>query len=172
MIAILQSISETKPFGIQQIFLVTTIDPGFNNPTQAHTKFLATLNQKKAEITATHIRIKILSFKVVFSSPTTYLLTHNMCISTKHTRLRSSNPNRHRWCKFWRVFPAITSASLFQTQCATNIRRDLKKQSNTKLGKLQITAHLYSKTSQRVGDVLSRRTYQSNPRSQGPQACK
>lgn len=113
MIAILQSISETKPFGIQQIFLVTTIDPGFNNPTQAHTKFLATLNQKKAEINATHISIKILTFKVVFSSPTTYLLTHNMCISTKHTRLRSSNPNRHRWCKFWRVFPAIANLSVF-----------------------------------------------------------
>jgi uncharacterized membrane protein len=64
------------------IGFVTNIDPSFYNPTQAHTKFLQMMEQKKNAINETRIRIKIPPFKMVFSSPTTYLPS-NTRTSTK-----------------------------------------------------------------------------------------
>jgi len=52
------------------IGFVTSIDPSFYNPNQAHTKFLTMLQKKKTESNETRAKVTIPDFKMVFSSPT------------------------------------------------------------------------------------------------------
>jgi hypothetical protein len=64
------------------IGFVTNIDPGYYTATQAHTKFLTALQTRKSEINDTRVKIKTPKFKMIFSSPTTYL-DQNTRVSTK-----------------------------------------------------------------------------------------
>jgi hypothetical protein len=64
------------------IGFVTNIDPGYYTATQAHTKFLTILQKRKSKINDTRIKIKTPKFKMIFSSPTTYL-DQNTRASTK-----------------------------------------------------------------------------------------
>jgi hypothetical protein len=64
------------------IGFVTNIDPGYYTATQAHTKFLTMLQKRKSEINETRTKIKIPTFKMIFSSPAIYL-EKNTRTSTK-----------------------------------------------------------------------------------------
>ena len=64
------------------IGFVTSLDPSFYSPSQAHIKFHQMLHKRKSEINEARTKIKIPSFKMIFTSPATYS-GQNTRISTK-----------------------------------------------------------------------------------------